>query len=131
MAWWVIDGPGGYVSWTPCADERPTVLNKIPGRDSPNARYNGDEPVELLDKFIAKIADKMQDAAYLEEIRLGIAGFPVDTNVISDEVGFELYRVREKIARVYVREWGRPPYEDELRGLFNFCTQPFQLSNEN
>lgn len=130
MAWWVIDGPGGYVSWTPCADERPTVLNKIPGRDSPNARYNGDEPVELLDGFIAKISDKMQDAAYLEEIRLGIAGFPVDPDIVSEDVELALHSVREKIARVYVREWGRQPYEDELHGLFNFCTQPFQLKND-
>ena len=60
------------------------MLNAIPGRDTTEDHYGGDEP-----------ADRMQEAV-------------------------------DAIIAAYRREWGRPPYIEELDGVWKFISSKYR-----
>ena len=83
MGWWHINKFGGISKTPPTgACEGTPIGNAIPGRDSPEDHYGGDDPADIMDATLRRLADCWQKA------------------------------------------WGRPPYIEELEGVFTFCIGP-------
>lgn len=130
MGWWRIDGPSGHVDWTSRGDDGAVLENHIPGMHSPENHYNGDETVDLLDKVVSTMLDRFTDYAYKDAARKAFLGEPVEPDAIDLIHKQSLEVARQKIERVYKREWGRPAYDEELRGTFEFCTAFIQQKSK-
>jgi hypothetical protein len=73
--------------------------------------------------------DRFTDAEYKNAARAAFLGEPVEPNALDLIHKQSLEVARQKIERVYKREWGRPAYDEELRGTFEFCTAFIQQKN--
>jgi hypothetical protein len=122
MGWWRIEGPSGRIEWSSRGKNGAVLENYIPGKTSPENYYNGDEPADILDKVVGTMLDRLTDPAYKETARKAFLGTPVDAETIDLVHKQSLETARNKIARVYKREWQRDPYDEELCGIFEFCT---------
>ena len=122
MAWWRIDGPSGQILWSSRGKSGAVLANYIPGKTSPENYYNGDEPADILDKVVGTMLDRLTEPGYKEAAKNAFLGGPVDADTIDLIHKQSLEAARNKIARVYRREWQRNPYDEELYGIFEFCT---------
>lgn len=122
MGWWRIDGATGGINWSSRGSDGAVLENHMPGKDSPENYYNGDEPADILDKVVGTMLDKLTDPSYKDAVQRAFMGEPV----LDDEIDLIhkqlLERARQRIERTYQREWGRAPYVEELQGIFGFCT---------
>jgi hypothetical protein len=130
MGWWRIEGPSGRIEWSSRGENGAVLENHIPGKNSPENYYNGDEPADVLDKVIGGMLDRLTNPAYKEAARNAFLGAPVDAETIDLIHKQSLEVARQKIFRVYKREWQREPYDEELLGLFEFCTAFIEQKSE-
>lgn len=124
MGWWQIDGPSGGVVWSN-RDGDPScgvLFNYSPGKAHSGRLYNGDEPADILDAALNTLADKLTDPAYLAEARYIFLGAKATPIFVDGDDKKLLHNARQKIIRVYKREWGRKPRDVELSAIFEFCT---------
>lgn len=122
MSWWIVDG-GGYVNWSPVRrGVGAVVLNKSAMFHTPKALYNGDEAVALFDKFLPEVREQMADPDFAARLRTAFAEPPKAASNVNNDLCAKLDAVRDKIHRVYRREWNRNACKDELYALFNYCT---------
>jgi len=122
MGWWRIDGPTGGIEWSKQENGLAMLLNHIPGKHSSENHYNGDEPTDILDKVVGTFLDRLTDSEYKAAAKnafLGEADVPEVLDLIHKQ---SLIHARQKIDKVYLREWKREPYPEELHGIFEFCT---------
>jgi hypothetical protein len=123
MGWWRIDGPNGRINWEKSERANWAVLhNCIPGREPEENYYNGDEPADILDKVVSPIIERLTDPEYKKEAKNAFLGAAANADVIDLIHKQSLEAAKQKISRVYQREWGRQPYTEELEGIFEFCT---------
>lgn len=122
MGWWRISGPSGQIDWAKQPNGSATLLNYIPGKHSPENHYNGDEVADILDKVVCTFLDKLTDSGYKAAAKnafLGETPVPEILDLIHKQ---SLICARQKIEKVYEREWKRKPYPEELHGIFEFCS---------
>jgi hypothetical protein len=122
MGWWRIDGPSGHIDWSSRGSDGAVLCNHIPGKDSPENYYNGDEPADILDKVVNMMLDRLTMPEYKAAAQKAFMGKSDDANVLDFIHKQSLISARQKIERTYKREWHREPYSEELQGLFEFCT---------
>lgn len=122
MGWWRIDGPTGEINWASRGENGAILENHTPGKDSPENYYNGDEPADILDKVVGTMLEKLTSQEYKDAARRAFLGEGVSDTEIDLIHKQSLERARQRIERTYQREWGRPPYPEELQGIFGFCT---------
>lgn len=122
MGWWRIDGPTGGVNWSSRGADGAVLENYSPGKDSPENYYNGDEPADILDKVISTMLERLTSDEYKSAARRAFLGEGVSDNEIDLIHKQSLESARERIERVYRREWDREPYPEEMQGIFEFCT---------
>jgi hypothetical protein len=122
MGWWRIEGSSGLIDWASRGANGAVLENYIPGLHSAENNYNGDEVADILDKVISTMTDRLTDPEYRANAQQAFLGL-LDTDDAIDFVHKQsLDAARQKIERVYQREWQRNAYPEELRGLFEFCT---------
>lgn len=123
MGWWRIEGPSGRINWENIGRDKWAILhNCMPALETNENYYNGDEPTDILDKVVNPIiglltADEYRTAA--KNAFLGLEVAETDIDLVHKQ---SLQRAQQKIRDVYMREWGRHPYAEELEGIFEFCT---------
>lgn len=122
MGWWRIDGPSGHIDWASRGSDGAVLANHIPGKDSPENYYNGDEPADILDKAVNTMLDRLTVPEYKAAAKKAFLGESADDGVLDFVHKQSLMSARQKIDRTYKREWNRPPYIEELQGMFEFCT---------
>lgn len=122
MGWWQIDGETGGINWSSRGSNGAVLCNHIPGKDSPENYYNGDEPADILDKVINTMLDRLVNPAYKNAARKAFLGQKVDEEEIDLIHKQSLENARQRITRTYKRAWSRDPYIEELSGIFEFCT---------
>lgn len=58
MGWWKINSvETGGIDW-----DGSTLANKIPGQDTPDGLYNGDEPADIMGEALHEISKVYQKA---------------------------------------------------------------------
>jgi hypothetical protein len=113
MGWWKIESPEtGGIDFD--HDTGSSLVNAISGRDSIENYYNGDEPANLMDEARASLAS-LQLSLLADEVRS--AFFLGKGNTYAVEV---FATARKRISEVYLRDWGREPYDEEWKAVFNF-----------
>lgn len=122
MGWWRIEGSAGEITWDSRGEDGAILANHIPGKDSPENYYNGDEPADILDKVISTMLEKLTSHDYKDAARRAFLGEGVSDTEIDFVHRQSLETARNRIDRAYKREWGRDPYPEELSGIFEFCT---------
>jgi hypothetical protein len=121
MGWWRVEGPSGHVDWSSRAENGAILCNRVPGKDSPENYYNGDEVADILDKVVNTMLDRLTTLEYRLSARQAFLGDGDEEmlDLIDKQL---LVSARNKITRTYKREWGREPYPEELQAIFEFCT---------
>jgi len=125
MGWWRIEGASGGINWSAQpgnSRDGATLVNYIPGKDSPENYYNGDEPADILDKVINTFIERLTTSEYRQAAKNAFLAVKENTDALDMIHKQSLELARQKIIRVYQREWRRDPYPEELQGLFEFCT---------
>lgn len=125
MGWWRIDGANGAPHWNAAPSnsrDGAFLVNYIPGKDSPENYYNGDEPVDILDKVVNLCIERLTSPEYKQASKNAFLGIAENTDALDVIHKQLLESARHKITRVYKREWGREPYAEELQGIFEFST---------
>ena len=122
MGWWRIEGSTGGITWDSRGEDGAILANHIPGKDSAENYYNGDEPADILDKVISTMLEKLSNPEYKDAARRAFLGEGVSDTEIDLIHKQSLETARNRIERTYKREWGREPYPEELSGTFEFCT---------
>jgi hypothetical protein len=127
MGWWKIkDVESGQVdhNW----ESAGTLLtNAIPGRDSPENYYNGDDPADLLVKWLGiatrglKKFDMEPTPDLLASLWWEGGEYFASDNAKAWKYFDRLHRwVWAWMRRIYRNAWGRRPYEEESTAVFNF-----------
>lgn len=122
MGWWRIEGATGGITWDSRGEDGAILTNHIPGKDSPENYYNGDEPADILDKVISTMLEKLTSVEYRGAARRAFLGEGVSDTEIDLIHKQSLEVARTRIERAYKREWDREPYPEELSAIFEFCT---------
>lgn len=122
MGWWRIEGPTGGITWDSRGPDGAILANHVPGKDSAENYYNGDEPADILDKVLSTTIDRLSEVDYHDAVRRAFLGEGVSDTEIDLIHKQSLEMARERINKTYNREWGRDPCPEELSGLFEFCT---------
>jgi hypothetical protein len=124
MGWWRIDGTTGRVAWSSRGADGAILDNHIPGVHSGENHYNGDEVTDILDKAISTMCDRftITNVNYKAAAKNVFLSNPVADTDIDFVHKKALEDARQKIERVYKREWQRNAYPEELQSLFEFCT---------
>jgi hypothetical protein len=125
MGWWRIESVSGSPKWSAApsnSKDGAFLMNHIPGKDSPENHYNGDEPVDILDKVVNLCIERLTSPEYKQAAKNAFLGIAENTDALDAIHKQLLESARQKIARVYKREWGREPYAEELQGIFEFST---------
>lgn len=126
MGWWRIDGATGAPNWNAApkhSRDGAFLQNCVPGRDSAENHYNGDEPSDILDKVLNTFIERLPDREYRQAAKNAFLGVNADDATPLDMIHAQsLEQARRKITLVYKREWRRDPYPEELQGIFEFCT---------
>jgi hypothetical protein len=122
MGWWRIDGASGGISWSAREKGGAILANHIPGKDTAENYYGGDEPADILDKVISTCIERLTNPEYKAAAKNAFLGNPENTELLDLIHKQSLERARQRIEKVYMREWRRTAYPEELNGLFEFCT---------
>jgi len=119
MSWWHIQDENGSIDWG-ITNGLSRLKYYVPGQDSPENYYIGAEALEALDICIELISPeiKEQHASWVKDFFLQPTAPPQDERLAAAEI---ITRTRQNINAIYQREWRRPPYHEELGGLFSFC----------
>ena len=125
------------------------LVNAIPGENTPENHYNGDGPADLITmglnrvELLLSIDRKNVNKKALEPLFFGhgykeaVKHIPNALGFIPQDISWQAFdnHIRESddvqvivmmtwliIRGEYLRAWEREPYPEELRAVFNFCT---------
>jgi hypothetical protein len=150
MGWWrVRDVETGQIDWTvptqPICDDTGQIgqlVNAIPGESHIECHFNGDVPADLitfgLNRVELLLAIDGQDVnkKILEPLFFDGPGYK-GAEYIPQDISWESFKKALQqnddvqtivgltwlmIRAEYKEAWKREPYPEELRAVFNFCT---------
>jgi hypothetical protein len=127
MGWWKCNEKGG-IAWDNLPSGHPgetALINAIPGRDTTEDYYNGDQPADIMDRSIAKLASALKNKEkpdYDQCLELFLKNVIPPSLVVDREWLMQLVASTWKeIEGVYKECWDRPPYNEEKSYICKFC----------
>lgn len=128
MGWWKCNEKGGIAWGTPPSGHpgENSLINAIPGRDTTEDYYNGDQPADAMDHSIAKLASafKNKDKPNYEEcldLFLNESIAPIFSSVGKAWLLQLVTSTWAEIDDIYKECWNRPLYKEEKTYICKFC----------